>query len=68
MIFKWPRDPSFRTKEEAVTLASEIAAQVTDASPDVEVALFVPYVFIEAAMGEVGDKIQIGAEVCICLI
>ena len=47
---------------------SEIAAQVTDASPDVEVALFVPYVFIEAAMGEVGDKIQIGAEVCICLI
>jgi hypothetical protein len=54
-----------RTKEEAVALASEIAAQVTDASPDAEVALFVPYVFIEAAMGAVGDKLQIGAEVCI---
>lgn len=56
----WKLNP--QTKEEAVTLASEIAAQVTDASPDAEVALFVPYVFIEAAMGAVGDKLQIGAE------
>jgi len=55
--------PSRRTKEEALTLASEIAASVTADSPDAEVALFVPYVFIEAAMGVVGDKLMIGAEV-----
>lgn len=56
-------DSNNRTKEEAVTLASEIAASVTDASPDADVALFVPYVFIETAMEAVGDKLMIGAEV-----
>lgn len=55
----WKLNP--QTKEEALTLASDIAAQVTDESP-AEVALFVPYVFIEASMGVVGDKLQIGAE------
>jgi hypothetical protein len=52
-----------RTKEEALVLAREIADSVTNASPDADVALFVPYVFIEAAMGVVGNKLMIGAEV-----
>lgn len=45
-----------------MTLASDIAATITDDSPDAEVALFVPYVFIEAAMGAVGNKLSVGAE------
>lgn len=56
----WKLNP--QTKSEAVALATDIAAQITDDSPDAEVALFVPYVFIEAAMGAVGDKLQVGAE------
>jgi hypothetical protein len=52
-----------RTKEEALTLASEIAAQVTESTPDADIALFVPYVFIETTMDAVGGKLQIGAEV-----
>ena len=58
----WKLNP--QTKEEAVTLASEIAAKIGPDSPDADVALFVPYVFLEAAMGAVGSKIDIGAEVC----
>lgn len=57
----WKLNP--QTREEAVTLASDIAASVTPSSPDADVALFVPYVFIEAAMGQVGDKLTVGAEV-----
>jgi triosephosphate isomerase len=57
----WKLNPQSRA--EAVTLATEISAAITPASPDAEVALFVPYVFIEAAMESVGGKIQIGAEV-----
>lgn len=57
----WKLNP--QTKEEAVKLASDIAASVTSSSPDADVALFVPYVFIEAAMGAVGGKLQVGAEV-----
>ena len=57
----WKLNP--QTKGEALTLASDIAATITDDSPDAEVALFVPYVFIEAAMGAVGDKLSVGAEV-----
>lgn len=52
-----------RTKEEAITLASEIAAQVTESTPDADLALFVPYVFIETTMAAVGGKLEIGAEV-----
>ncbi len=59
----WKLNP--QTKGEALTLASEIAAQITDDSPESEVALFVPYVFIEAAMGAVGGKLSVGAEVSI---
>lgn len=57
----WKLNP--QSKAEAVTLATDIASTITDASPDAEVALFVPYVFIEAAMEAVGDKLMIGAEV-----
>lgn len=56
----WKLNP--QTKGEAVTLATDIASQITDDSPDAEVALFVPYVFIEAAMGAVGSKLMVGAE------
>ena len=57
----WKLNP--QTKQEAVDLAKGIAAAVTDESPDADVALFVPYVFIETAMEAVGGKVQIGAEV-----
>jgi triosephosphate isomerase len=56
----WKLNP--QTKAEALTLATEIAASITADSPDAEVALFVPYVFIEACMEVVGDKLMIGAE------
>jgi len=58
----WKLNP--QTKDEAVQLAGDIASKITSDSPDADVALFVPYVFIEAAMGAVGDKLQVGAEVC----
>jgi triosephosphate isomerase len=57
----WKLNP--QTREEAVTLASEIASAIGPDSPDADVALFVPYVFIEAAMGSVGNKLSVGAEV-----
>jgi len=56
----WKLNP--QTKDEALTLGKEIASSITDASPDVDVALFVPYVFIESTMGVVGDKLSVGAE------
>lgn len=56
----WKLNP--QTRDEAVTLASEIAGAITDDSPDADVALFVPYVFIESAMASVGDKLMVGAE------
>ena len=57
----WKLNP--QTRDEAITLAKDITASITDKSPDCEVALFVPYVFIEAVMGITGDKIAVGAEV-----
>jgi triosephosphate isomerase len=57
----WKLNP--QSKTEATTLAADIAATVTSASPDTDIALFVPYVFIETAMEAVGGKLQIGAEV-----
>lgn len=56
----WKLNP--QSKAEALTLASDIASSITDSSPDCDVALFVPYVFIESAMGVVGDKLNVGAE------
>ena len=59
----WKLNP--QTRDEAVKLAGDIAASITDASPEADVALFVPYVFLEAAMGAAGDKLMVGAEVCV---
>jgi len=58
----WKLNP--QTRGEAVTLAKTIADSITDESPDADVALFVPYVFIEAVNGAIGDsKLNVGAEV-----
>lgn len=57
----WKLNP--QTRDEAVQLAADIAAAVTHDSPDADVALFVPYVFIEAAQNSAGDKLFVGAEV-----
>jgi len=56
----WKLNP--QTKDEAIALANDIAASITEDSPDADVALFVPYVFIESATGAVGDKLNVGAE------
>lgn len=56
----WKLNP--QTRQEAVDLANGIASSVTDASPDADVALFVPYVFLETAMTAVDGKVEIGAE------
>lgn len=57
----WKLNPS--TKDEALALGKQIAASITADTPDVDVALFVPYVFIESTMGVVDGKLSIGAEV-----
>ena len=57
----WKLNP--QTRDEAVQLAADIAAAVTHDSPDTDVALFVPYVFIEAAQKSAGDRLFVGAEV-----
>mmetsp|Transcript_1549 Transcript_1549/g.2613 ORF Transcript_1549/g.2613 Transcript_1549/m.2613 type:complete len:177 (+) Transcript_1549:82-612(+) len=57
----WKLNP--QTKDEAIALAGAIAGAVNEESPDADVALFVPYVFIESVMEKVGDWINIGAEV-----
>lgn len=59
----WKLNP--QTKDEAIKLAMDIAASITPDSPHAEVALFVPYVFIEAAMDAAGDKLTVGAEVSV---
>lgn len=56
----WKLNP--QTKEEALALATGIASSITDTSPNVDVALFVPYVFIESAMAAVDNKLSVGAE------
>jgi len=56
----WKLNP--QTKDEAITLATDIAASIGPDTPDCDVALFVPYVFIESAHEAVGDKINVGAE------
>jgi len=57
----WKLNP--QTKSEAIELASAIAKSVGPDTPDCEVALFVPYVFIESVNGVVDGKINVGAEV-----
>jgi triosephosphate isomerase len=56
----WKLNP--QSKAEAVDLARGIASSVTDNSP-CDVALFVPFPFIETVQNIVGDKIAVGAEV-----
>jgi len=56
----WKLNP--QTRQEAVDLAKEISDAVTSDTPDADVALFVPYVFLETAMEAVDGKVQIGAE------
>jgi triosephosphate isomerase (TIM) len=61
----WKLNP--QSKDEAIALAEEIAAAVTPESPDADVALFVPYPFIDSVISKVGDKVLIGGEVRIAL-
>lgn len=57
----WKLNPS--TKEEAVTLAQSIIKTLNYDSPESDVALFVPYVFINHVKEAVeGSKVMIGAE------
>ncbi|KAL7472360.1 hypothetical protein ACHAXS_012725 [Conticribra weissflogii] len=56
----WKLNP--QTKDEALQLGKEIAAAITEDSPEADVALFVPYVFIESTMGVVDGKLSVGAE------
>jgi triosephosphate isomerase (TIM) len=57
----WKLNP--QTKQDAIQLATDIANSITESSPPSDVALFVPYVFIEAAMNASNGKLQVGAEV-----
>lgn len=46
-----------------MALAKDISSKIIDSTPDCDVALFVPYVFIEAAMeASAGSRIMVGAE------
>lgn len=56
----WKLNP--QTREEAITLATEISEGITSASPESDVALFVPYVFIESTMNACDGKYFVGAE------
>ncbi len=55
----WKLNPT--TKGEAIQLATDIVRSMKPESP--EVALFVPFPYIETVQTVVGDKISIGAEV-----
>lgn len=55
----WKLNPS--TKDEAMTLAKGIAASVSEKSP-CDVALFVPFPFIECVQQAVGGRLVVGAE------
>lgn len=59
----WKLNP--QTKQEAQELAAGIATAITPSSPNADVALFVPFPFIETVQAAVGDKIAVGAEVSI---
>jgi Triosephosphate isomerase len=61
----WKMNPT--TAQEAVALAKGIADSVTADTPG-DVALFVPYPYIESVQRAVGDKLWIGAEVRACVL
>jgi triosephosphate isomerase len=52
-----------KTKQEAIELAKGVSAAVTPDSPG-DVAIFVPFPYIETVQKIVGDKLFVGAEVC----
>jgi hypothetical protein len=56
----WKLNP--QSKAEAVDLARGIADSITGESPS-DVALFVPFPYLETVQGIVGDKLIVGAEV-----
>lgn len=56
----WKLNP--QTREEAINLGESISDSITDSTPDIDVALFVPYVFIEATHTAVGETLMVGAE------
>jgi hypothetical protein len=58
----WKLNP--QTKAEAVDLARGIASSIPDNGP-CDVGLFVPFPFIETVQEIVGDKLTVGAEVCL---
>jgi len=60
----WKLNP--QTREEAINLGKSISDSITDSTPDIDVALFVPYVFIEATHTAVGETLMVGAEVSSC--
>jgi len=55
----WKLNPG--TKEEAIELAKSVASAVTDETTS-DVAIFVPFPFIESVSRVVGDKFTVGAE------
>ena len=56
----WKLNPASR--DEAITLATGIASSVTADSPG-DVALFVPYPYLESVYKAVDGKVLVGAEV-----
>jgi len=62
----WKLNP--KTKNEAIQLAADIALSITRKSPKSDVALFVPYVFIESARNAANGKLMIGAQVSCFLL
>lgn len=56
----WKLNP--QTKEEAIDLATGVAAAYTSDSP-CDAAIFVPFPFIETVQKVCGEKIAVGAEV-----
>jgi len=56
----WKLNP--QTKDEAVELAAGIAEAIDEDSP-CDVALFVPFPFIETVQKIAGDRVTVGAEV-----
>ena len=64
----WKMNPS--SKQEAIALATDIAASLKTTTSDddecsCDVALFVPFPYLESVQNAVGDKLIVGAQVCI---
>lgn len=61
----WKMNPS--SKQEAIALATDIAASIETTTDDDgcsrDVALFVPFPYLESVQNAVGDKLIVGAQV-----